>query len=1213
MSNKRITGKLLITGMIFILLAACQSKSKQATKDTSIQNNSFSAPVIVKAGKPEVHFLADLPAPKKSAVSDFKAPLKNPADFFIPMKNYNTEEGLAMSSIICGFKDHNGILWFGTSGNGVSKYDGKSFTNFSSSNGLIHNLINCITEDRHGNIWFGTYGGISVYDGRSFMNYTTKQGLPDNDINKILEDREGNIWIGTQKGLSLIEASENSQGHVKFFNFENKDGLQGDFVRDILQDKNGTLWFATEKGVFKYDYGKSKSFTDVFKEAGMKIRNVQTIVEDRDGEFWFGTNNGAFRYDPVSKEKCKLYSTDNGLVNNNIRCSTVDQSGKVWFGTGGGVSGFNKKDGTFLNLTTAQGLSHNIICCITEDDAGSLWFGTLGGGLCRYDGRGILGFTEKQGLPGTVVFSVTQDSGGNLWFGTNDAGITKLIHQKIDGKTSSFINYSTAQGLPNNYIIAMLSDRKNKLWLGSPFGLFKFDGKFFYDYTRDQGLINTYVVSLYEDRQGNLWIGTYEGGVSKFDGKSFTNFTTDQGLIHNTVWDIMEDKAGNIWFATRGGLSIFNGDSFINFKIDQGLPDNKLSSVLEDSSGNILIGSWGGGISVIRKSVVDKLVNQSSSKISESIFENYSSNDGLSNNVVYNILEDSTGNIFIGSNEGITVLKGGLDPSGKKLAKSGIENFNQKSGFPIKDISNNNSMFIDSHGGLWAGTGDKLIRFDYGRIRKSTKAPGIFIQDVKINNETISWYSLQKGRNKSMQTSDFSNFVAPYQNDEKLVYGKILSDTERDSLIANFSSIRFDSISAFWAIPQNLELPYAFNNISFDFVGVETRRSFLVHYQYKLEGYDKDWSHPATKSSAAFGNLPPGEYTFLVKAQSPAGIWSEPAAYRFVILPPWYRTWPAYLFYGLLLILFIYLIDRIQRRRLIVRERQHNLKRELEQAREIEKSYLELKVAQAQLIQSEKMASLGELAAGIAHEIQNPLNFVNNFSEVSAELAKEMNEELDKGNLEDVKEITADLIQNLAIISQHGKRASSIVKEMLEHSRTSKGEKRPIDINALADEFLRLSYHGLRVKDKSFNANFGMEADENLPKVNVVPQDIGRVLLNLINNAFYAVSEKQKLRNTDPSGFENPRGPDEYKPVVTITTKKLDDKIEVRVKDNGNGIPDSVKDKIFQPFFTTKPSGQGTGLGLSLSYDIIKAHGGALLVETKEGEGTDFIIQLPTT
>ncbi len=268
-----------------------------------------------------------------------------------------------------------------------------------------------------------------------------------------------------------------------------------------------------------------------------------------------------------------------------------------------------------------------------------------------------------------------------------------------------------------------------------------------------------------------------------------------------------------------------------------------------------------------------------------------------------------------------------------------------------------------------------------------------------------------------------------------------------------------------------------------------------------------------------------------------------------------------------------------------------------------EEALTELQSTQSQLIQSEKMASLGELTAGIAHEIQNPLNFVNNFSEVSTELIDEMNEEIEKGNMEDVKEISSDLKQNLEKINHHGKRAGDIVKGMLQHSRTSSGVKETTDINALADEYLRLAYHGLRAKNKSFNAIMNTDFDETIGTINIIPQDIGRVILNLITNAFYAVDEKKKSTSAKASE-------DSYEPGVSVLTKKEGDKVLISVKDNGNGIPEQVLDKIFQPFFTTKPTGQGTGLGLSLSYDIVKAHGGELKVETKEGKGSEFNILL---
>jgi signal transduction histidine kinase len=273
---------------------------------------------------------------------------------------------------------------------------------------------------------------------------------------------------------------------------------------------------------------------------------------------------------------------------------------------------------------------------------------------------------------------------------------------------------------------------------------------------------------------------------------------------------------------------------------------------------------------------------------------------------------------------------------------------------------------------------------------------------------------------------------------------------------------------------------------------------------------------------------------------------------------------------------------------------------QLEQAKKnIETALTDLQAAQNQLIHSEKMASLGELTAGIAHEIQNPLNFVNNFSEVSTDLIEELLEEIQEGNLEEVKELTADIMQNLEKINHHGKRASSIVKGMLEHSRSGNPQKEPTDINLLADEYLRLAYHGFRAKDKSFSANYKLDLDESLPKISVISQDIGRVLLNLINNAFFAVSLKDK------------NGLNDYKPEVMVRTKRRDNMIEIRIKDNGSGIPSHIVDKIFQPFFTTKPTGQGTGLGLSLSYDIVtKGHDGNLEVDTNEGLGTEFIITL---
>jgi signal transduction histidine kinase len=370
-----------------------------------------------------------------------------------------------------------------------------------------------------------------------------------------------------------------------------------------------------------------------------------------------------------------------------------------------------------------------------------------------------------------------------------------------------------------------------------------------------------------------------------------------------------------------------------------------------------------------------------------------------------------------------------------------------------------------------------------------------------------------------------------------------------------------------------------------------------TQYQVWLKGFEKGWSDWDVNYYKEYTNLPEGDYTFHVRAMNIYGKLSEEAVYAFTIQPPWWRTWWAYTIFGLLALAviwtFIYFRSRrLRRENLILEEKVTHRTVQLKQSLE------ELKSTQFQLIQSEKMASLGELTAGIAHEIQNPLNFVNNFSEVNKELLAELSEEITKGNYNDVQAIAKDVIENEEKINHHGKRADAIVKGMLQHSKATTAQKEPTDINALADEYLRLTYHGLRAKDKSFNAIMQTDFDESIDKMNIIPQDIGRVLLNLFNNAFYAVNEKKNQR------------PEGYEPTVQVSTKNENGKVLIKVKDNGIGIPQKVVGKMFQPFFTTKPTGQGTGLGLSLSYDIIKAHGGEIKVETKDGEGSEFIIQL---
>jgi signal transduction histidine kinase len=402
---------------------------------------------------------------------------------------------------------------------------------------------------------------------------------------------------------------------------------------------------------------------------------------------------------------------------------------------------------------------------------------------------------------------------------------------------------------------------------------------------------------------------------------------------------------------------------------------------------------------------------------------------------------------------------------------------------------------------------------------------------------------------------------------------------------------------------KEITLNHNQNVFSFSAAIIDFRNRGDRQIHYMLENYDKDWRTTADEERIQYYKVPQGNYIFRIKSPgSGNGAWVE-RNIAIVISPPWWSTWWAYGIYGILFILAALSVHRYQREQVIKSEREKTRVKELAQAKEIEKAYHELRTTQSQLIQAEKMASLGELTAGIAHEIQNPLNFVNNFSEINKELIEELELERKKGipDLKHEQDLMNDIRTNEDKISFHGRRADGIVKSMLQHTRTSSGKKEPTDINALADEYLRLSYHGLRAKDKSFNATLETRYDASIGQINCIPQDLGRVLLNLYNNALYAVHEKKKQKPAD------------YDPTVSVSTKKLDDRVEIRVKDNGNGISDKVKDKIFQPFFTTKPAGQGTGLGLSLSYDTVKAHGGEIKVESTEGQGSEFIILLPNS
>ena len=892
--------------LLFWLATSCNQKEqrKQTTGPISkvVEAKGYLAPQE-SLKPPQVVLLADRPKPLTIEVPvkpggsyvtkinnietkvELQPPKTQAAGFLYLMQNYTTNDGLALDTLYCGLIDRKGNIWFGTNGGGVSRYDGKNFTNYTTAQGLVNNVILSMLEDKTGNLWFGTQGGgVSRYDGNIFTTYTTKEGLIDNIVRAILEDSKGNLWFGTEEGVCRFEGNQ-------FTTFTVADGLAQKSINTLLEDKMGELWFGTKGGgLSRYDGSAFVTFTT---KEGLPDNAILSSLMDNKGNLWFGTEKGGVcRYDGKSFE---ILNTEQGLASNTVWSVLEDKAENLWFGTNHGASGYDGK--SFTNLTTSEGLASNDVRFILADKTGNLWFGTFGGGVSRFEGKFLTAYTVAQGLASGTVRSIVEDKKGNLWFGTQGGGISEY-----NGK--SFTTYTMAEGLSDNNVRVIFEDKAGNLWIGTyEGGVSRFDGKSFTTFTTAQGLASDHVYAIQEDKAGRLWFATNGGGVSRFDGKSFTNFTTAQGLPNNHVWGIHEDKAGQLWFATfGGGVSRYDGKSFTTYTTAQGLANDAIFCILEDSGGNLWFGSDGGGVS----------------RFDGKSFLTYTTTQGLPDNVVYQLAITPQETIAMGTNAGVGVLTGftgpNTVPAQNKLTNEALQNYkplfeiyNTKTGYPLKDANGGQqSMLIDSKGILWMGTGPTnidLVRLDFSALNKNTSPPEVYIQAVKVNNENVIWNDLtqpQLGKKSDGAT------LPPNVTEEVTTFGKPLSPDEQEAMRQKFGAIKFDGIEKFYPVPQNLVLPHDFNNITLDFAAIEPAKPENVLYQYILEGYDKEWSPPSNDTRAVFGNIYEGTYPFKVRAESPYGVWSEPITYTFKVLPPWYRTWWAYLFYAVSSLTAIY-------------------------------------------------------------------------------------------------------------------------------------------------------------------------------------------------------------------------------------------------------------------------------------------------------------------
>ena len=451
-------------------------------------------------------------------------------------RTYDQSDELGGVPVLSIFQDREDYLWFGTGGEGVSRYDGQSFTTFTTKDGLANNYVTSILQDWEGHFWLGTQGGgVSRYDGQSFTTFTTKDGLANNYVTSILQDREGHLWFGTWGGgVSWYDGET-------FTTYTTKDGLANNYVRSIFQDREGHLWFGTYADVSRYD---GETFTTIFTTKDeIGSYSVRSILQDREGNFWFGADIGVSRYDG---ETFTTYTTNDGLASNYVTSILQDWEGHLWFGTNGGVSRYDGE--TFTTYTTKDGLAHNHVRSILQDREGHLWFSTAGGGVSRYDGQTFTTFTLAEGLAMNQVHSIFQDKEGSLWFGTNGEGVSRYDGQR-------FITFTTKDGLAHNTVLSILQDGEEHLWFSTRGGVSRYDGRTFITLTMREGLASNNVYPIFQDREDHHWFGT-NGGVSRYDGQVFQTLTHRDGLASNSVEQAMiQDRDGDIWISTENGLT----------------------------------------------------------------------------------------------------------------------------------------------------------------------------------------------------------------------------------------------------------------------------------------------------------------------------------------------------------------------------------------------------------------------------------------------------------------------------------------------------------------------------------------------------------------------------------------------------------------------------------------------------------------------------------
>jgi signal transduction histidine kinase/ligand-binding sensor domain-containing protein len=1068
-------------------------------------------------------------------------------------QHWDTKNGLPSDLVLSTYQSSDGFLWL-TGYTGLIRFDGVTFTSFTSRNVpfLKSDNINAVTESSDSTLWITTLNS-------GLLNY--KQGVFRQSIPDLaLRDFDA----ATKTGGLLINQNSFENPFI-FFDTQSRKFLHlsaiqadslllsGDFFIEGRTDSDGGIWGldnASANSVVRYVNKESQFFT-LTTENPENLFITDLLVDSRD-RIWLATSDGLYirEGNHFRKYQTRQSARFTRYTEKAPKRILEDQSGGIWLAHSNGLAYLAPETENFEFLPDGHPLRTISINEIMEDREGNIWLSTLNG-LYRFSKGKFTVYSKEEGLDSRTVRGVAALEEGKYVVATDEG-----LFQINDSAVFPYqMQNPESQNLMRN-VYKVFKDSNQNIWICSGLGMVRIS---------NNGVkrFDARIRFVYEDPENTLWFGAPFLGIAFLNDDDELEYLEFPDVDFSDLFiSSIRKLADSSWLVTTfdHGILIIDADGTpVNNDATSELKNATVFSSYEDEDGAVWLTSSSG------------LYRYKNGNLTQTGYES-----GMPEISVFNFLPDNFGYIWFPTNKGVMRAKKREinDYLDGKVGEIGWQLFDQADGMRSRASVGARHSAISPDGKILVPTFDGLLEIDPGNMIINELPPPIVIHGFNWNDESLGLTDRQ---------------VVP---------------------------------------PGN-------HRFVFEYSALSLTAPEKVGFKYRLTGYDKDWVTATGERRAIYTNLPFGDYTFQVIASNNDGVWNEAGALlHFTITPPWWRTWWAYGLYIMLFALCLYSADHYQRRRLIRKEREQAKEKELEQAREIEKAYQNLEVAhehlksaQDQLIQQEKLASLGQLTAGIAHEIKNPLNFVNNFSEVSLEMIDELRDELANAVgtrhalslQEGIPEILNDIEANLRKIHEHGSRADSIVKSMLMHSRGGSGKMEPTDLNALIKEYVNLSFHGMRAGKNPINVDIQLDLDDSFGKIALIEEDFSRVILNLCNNAFDAMRDKMVNFNTNldtqliaylPGANQNPN-PSNYSPKLSIRTKSENDRITIEFEDNGSGIPDEIKDKILQPFFTTKKGTEGTGLGLSITHDIVKAHGGVLKVASQAGKGTTFIIELP--